>query len=371
MRAILVLVLLVSNSVGNPAIQHNEGWVVGLLAPALNLNLADYIPAISVGLLDHTPTTVEWATFAWAHPRIGTQATGFPDPLAPDQYALGQLELPRAWEAALGDGTLIAVLDSGVNVSHPDLATVRIAASILNDSAWSVDRCGHGTAVTGTIVAALGNGIGISGAAPNATLLPIKVLGDDCRGDTFQLAKGIVNAALSHADVISISITAGGAGAPEPPELQAAIAFASASGSLVIVAAGNSGQYAVNPPANDPNAMAVACTTRERTRCSLSSHGPEVDISAPGENILTTRTGGDYGSFTGTSLSVPYVSAVAALVKSKNPTLCADDIRVIIELSATPINGTDIGMGSGIVNAAKAVDLASSRGCGSRHVDIG
>lgn len=283
------------------------------------------------------------------------------DPYRAEQYALDHIDIPTAWLSTRGDGVLIAVLDSGIDVAHPDLPRAHIREPAVNDSSWWTDACGHGTAVTGVILAAPANGVGIAGAAPGAEVMPVKVLRDDCHGDTFQLAKGIVTAALSGADVISISVNAGAPGAPEPPELQAAIAFADARGSLVVVAAGNRAAASVSPPANDALALAVACTDRARARCGISSYGSYVGVSAPGEEIITTRSGGDYGSYTGTSMSAPHVAAVAALALSHHGPMCPGDLRTLLRASATPL--IEEGMGGGMVNASRAISHEFKRTC--------
>lgn len=369
MIAFLVVLAITAASVADPAPAQSSGslWVVGVSSDSRLRGLLDEIQSIGVGLLDHEPTGRERGIVKWAHPispteTLGEAANGA-DPLATSQYAIGQLDLDKAWNTSTGAGATIAILDSGLSITHPDLRTVRIHDSLANDSMWGIDTCGHGTAVAGVIAAGLHNAVGISGAAASAAIMPIKVLGDDCHGNTFDLAKGIVIAALSGADIISISIEAGAPGGAEPLELRASIAFASTRGSLVVVAAGNSGSGAVNPLSLDPDALSVACANEERGRCASSSYGPSVFLAAPGQDVLTTRSDGEYAYFTGTSLSAPYVSAVAALVKSHHPDFCTGAIKAALADSSTSLEGTSAGMGHGIVNASGALLAQPSFPC--------
>lgn len=363
MRIIFALLLLIGPTFGSSGTtaEAEELWLVALNAQP-DWPLVDAIPELGLGLVRGKPGPLEHGRIGWIGPVGVTLPAGVPttasDPLLPDQYAIEQVGFAEAWTSTRGEDVLVAVLDSGVDGTHPDLDPRRIEKFGSVRVEEYTDACGHGTAVTGALMATAGNGIGIAGAASEVRILPVKVLEETCHGNTFDLAKGIVLATLAGADIISLSLTAGAPDSTVPLELDAAIRFADARGVLIIAAAGNTGGEGVSPPANDPRVLAVGCTDHSLTRCTVSSYGDGVDIAAPGDSIITTRAGGEYGYYTGTSLSVPYVVATAALVLSFYGTSCPLALKAHLAATAQPLGPAAVGLGVGLVDAGEALSRA-------------
>jgi subtilisin family serine protease len=204
----------------------------------------------------------------------------------------------------------IALLDTGVDASHPDLTVEEGCDFTASPSGWA-DAQGHGTHCAG-IIAARDNSLGVVGAAPAASLLAGKVLGDNGSGTIEGIAAGIDWAVSRGVDVISMSL--GGDG-PVSGVMRAAIDRAIAAGIIVVVAAGNSGPYprTVGSPGNYTPCVTVAATDSSNNVARFSSRGVELDVAAPGVNIMSTYPGGRYTALSGTSMATPYVAGIAAL----------------------------------------------------------
>lgn len=226
-------------------------------------------------------------------------------------WSLAAYHIPAHWKDTRGACVRVAVLDTGIDQSHPDLAdAIDDARDFTNSPFGPADKNGHGTHTAGTI-AARQNNLGVIGVAPDCRLLIGKVLGDDGSGSSANVAAGIDWAADSGADVISMSL-----GSPEPDDaLLAAIERAVAKGKFIIAAAGNDGRdNSVNYPARWSGTIAVAAVDASGHLAPFSSRGPEVDIAAPGENILSTWLRGTYAKLSGTSMATPFVAGVTALL---------------------------------------------------------
>lgn len=330
------------------------------------------------------------------------------DALYPQQWSLsdatGGISAPDAWDKATGTGVVIAVIDTGVR-PHADLAAnllpgydfianPTIAAdgggrdadaadpgdyapagacstgSAARNSSW------HGTHVSGLAAAAGGNGIGVTGVAFGARILPLRALGR-CGGYTSDIADAIVWAAggtvtglpqnPNPAKVINLSL--GGNGACDITS-QNAVNAARARGASVIVAAGNSNAASTgSSPANCSGVITVAATSKAGGKASYSNFGTNVTVAAPGGdsgagmvatlNAGTTTPGADsYASYMGTSMATPVVSGVAALMLSVNPALTPDQIASLLKSTARTFPAPCDGCGAGIVNANAAVTAA-------------
>jgi hypothetical protein len=224
------------------------------------------------------------------------------------------LEIPRVWRefGCRGDGVRVAILDTGIDNAHEDLrARVAEGQDFTGSPFGWRDVQGHGTHCAG-IVAAADNGVGVVGAAPAATLLAGKVLGDDGSGTLDNIARGVDWAVSRKADVISMSL--GGDG-PVSGVMRAALDRAIAAGAIVVVAAGNSGPYpnTVGSPGSYTPCVTVGAVDNRAVVARFSSRGPQVDICAPGVNIMSTYPNNRYTALSGTSMATPYVAAVAAL----------------------------------------------------------
>jgi uncharacterized protein YkwD len=252
---------------------------------------------------------------------------------------------------------VIAILDTGADFTHPDLATkfVSHGRDFVNNDNDASDDNGHGTHVSGIIGAATNNGQGVAGIGYNTRVLPVKALNYAGSGNHGQIASAIAWAVDNGARIINLSL----GGSVGSQTLKDAIDSATARGVLVVCAAGNAGTSAPQYPAAYPNCLSVVATNGADTRASFSSYGDTVDIAAPGVGILSTVRGGGYEAWDGTSMAAPNVAGVAALVASANPPLTGTQIRARLESTADNI-GAAFYFGRGRVNAERAVSGGST-----------
>ncbi len=221
--------------------------------------------------------------------------------------------LPDAWKHAQGEGVTIAVLDTGCDLDHPDLANNLLpGANMVNPKKPPQDGNGHGTHVVGTICAE-NNDIGVVGVAPKAKVMPVKVLDDKGNGNLLNVARGVRWAADQKADFISMSL-----GAPVPvQQVRKAIQYAAKKGSICFVAAGNAGNTKeIFYPANYPETIAIGAIDENFKRANFSNTGNNLDFMAPGVDIFSTVPDNWYATLSGTSMAQPFACAVAALLLS-------------------------------------------------------
>jgi subtilisin family serine protease len=331
----------------------------------------------------------------------GAATTG--DPIAPQQWGLDQVRAPAAWTTSTGTGVTIAVLDSGVDLDHEDLRSKTLTGANFVGCADS-GPCGsgdwetgegpgdpHGTHVAGIAAATTGNGVGIAGVAPGATILPVRVLGPE--GGTFEeIAAGIRYAADRGAQVITMSLGAlPGAQALTVTgvvgETQEAILYAREKGSVVVAAAGNDVQVPLcGTPAFDRGALCVTATDKRELPAAYSNWGVNQDVAsvaAPGGSLLPvcgedvvstvprgTSASGEacgygpaYDEYAGTSMATPHVAGVAALLAAQGLT---DDQVVDVLLSTSRQPRTEVrgaftpNYGWGIVDAVAAVQAGKA-----------
>lgn len=230
------------------------------------------------------------------------------------------IQAPLIWSKTKGKGIKIAVLDTGCDVNHPDLKERIVGGRNFTDDDGSdpdiyTDYNGHGTHVAGTI-AATENDNGVIGVAPEADLLIIKVLNKRGSGQYEWIINGILYAIEQHADIISMSL-----GGPEDtPELHEAIQKAVAANILVVCAAGNEGDGddktdELGYPGCYNEVISVGAINLERKSSRFSNSNNEVDLVAPGEEILSTFPDGKYATLSGTSMAAPHVTGALALIK--------------------------------------------------------
>lgn len=269
----------------------------------------------------------------------------------PSQWWLPAVGDREMWALGRGAGVIVAVIDTGVDLMHPDLAS-----SLLPDgynfgdgNSNPQDILGHGTKVAGIVGATQNNGVGVSGLAPDAKILPIKINpGGQNTFSSDQLASAIAYATAHGAKIINLSLTVD----QQTQTVQEAIQSALDKGVIVVAAAGNNGG-AVEFPATMPGVFAVAATDQSNHLASLSNSGPEILVAAPGINVLSTALGGGVAASVpgGTSFSAPVVSATIADMLSINPTLPADVIARQLRENASTIG--DGKSAFGIVNAGR------------------
>jgi type VII secretion-associated serine protease mycosin len=278
-----------------------------------------------------------------------------------EQWALDALAAERVWTVTRGAGQVVAVLDSGVDATHPDLAGQVLTGTdyvVPGGNGWS-DSFGHGTHVAGIVAAVAGNRLGVAGLAPDARILPVRVLDYEGEGWDSDIASGVLWAADRGAGVINLSL--GSTDAADA--VRAAVAYAVSKGAVVVAAAGNergSGN-AVNYPAGFalPGEVAVAATTRTRVSASYSNTGAYVTLAAPGDDILSTYRG-DYEDLDGTSMATPYAAAAAALLRAAAPTLGPLDVVAALTATADDLEtpGRDDATGAGLVDPVAALCAA-------------
>lgn len=276
------------------------------------------------------------------------------DPYFGSQWHLPVIGANVAWDAARGDGVTIAILDTGVDGTHPDLSARLVAGwNVYSNNADTADVHGHGTKVAGTAAAILANGAGVAGVAGNARIMPIRISAADGWATYSAMAQGVTWAADHGARVANISYIAAASAS-----VISAADYMKNKGGLVVTAAGNAG---TDPGITPTTALiAVAATDAADSRTSWSNFGNYVQLSAPGAGIYTTTSGGGYGAVSGTSFSSPVTAGVAALVMSANPALSSSSVESILYSTAVDLGaaGRDPYYGYGRVNAAGAVNAA-------------
>lgn len=288
------------------------------------------------------------------------------------QYALAALGLPQAWQTTQGNPNIkIAVIDSGVDPTHPDLvANLLPGAAFIGSKntdtqrpAWT-DELGHGTHVAG-IIAAMANNVGVTGVAPFCKILPVKVLDEWGNGDTVSVSQGVEWATEQGAQVMNLSLRVH----QRDPVMEEAINKALAKNTVIVAATGNDGGVWEAFPAAFDGVIGVGSVDEQRTRANTSNYGDWISVVAPGVNILSTKPtyplhenptpGAPYEMDSGTSMASPAVAGIAALLLSKNPQLTAKEVKWRIEQSATDLGepGFDQYYGHGLVNASAALNM--------------
>ena len=318
-----------------------------------------------------TPQPFPKAPAAQANP-VHIQAQ---DPLTQDQWYLKTLNMEQVWnDYGVGkSGVTVAVLDTGVDYDHPDLAGRIIKGPDYVDRDLDPkDMHGHGTHVAGIITAGLNNQEGISGMAPNVKILAIRVLDAKGSGSLFNIAKGIAYAANNGAKVINMSLGSPSGGSTMRTLANFLSKYAEARGSLIIAAAGNSGGT-IGFPAAASEFLSVGAVNEDKYIASFSNRGKELDVVAPGVQITSTfptyevtanQLGlpHNYATLNGTSMATPMVSALAAMLWSQNPYLKPGEVRERIEVSATDLGsiGVDELYGYGLINPTLALQQSAA-----------
>lgn len=297
------------------------------------------------------------AAVAYAEPNRIYTAFDLPtDPQFGNQWSLdnnGQtggladadIDASEAWEITQGNSNvLIAVVDTGVDYTHPDLDGGRVRTDIDRDFANgdedALDDNGHGTFVSAIIAADANDGQGIAGICWNCQILPVKVLNGDGSGTAAWVAQGIQYAADSGAQIINMSL-----GFPSncgcSQTVATVINYAFERGSLLIAASGNDGdKEGISYPAASPRVMAVGSSNHADQESDFSNRGPDLDIVAPGEDIYSADLGGSYRTASGTSAAAPHVSGVAGLLLSANPGMSHVELWGRLAETADPFPAT-------------------------------
>lgn len=284
-------------------------------------------------------------------------------------WGVSRIGAPTVHTSVNGDGVRIAVLDTGIDYTHPDLdENYRGGYDFVGHDADPMDDNGHGTHCAG-IIAAEDDGSGIVGVAPGAEVYAVKVLDNSGGGYISDVVAGIEWAIENDMQVISMSL----GGNSDSYAFRSACDAAYEAGVLVVAAAGNDGRYSgygdtVDYPARYDSVVAVAATDQSDRRPSWSSTGPDVELAAPGVNIYSTYPGG-YRTTSGTSMACPHVSGVAALLMEAHPGWGNAQVREHLAETADEL-GRSTWYGNGLVNAVEAVGIPETDTTPPRITDV-
>lgn len=285
-----------------------------LLTPAQSVETGS-IPALRARRL-HTSGTVPPASAeGFVVEELAPVHSFSADPRLAEQWTLAEISAQQAWaKEAPGDGVLVAVLDTGVDATHPDLAGKVVGgANFIDGGSWNDDHW-HGTFCASLIAAVRDNGIGMAGVAGSARILAGKVLDKNGQGYDYNVAQGIVWSADAGARVISISL----GGSSPSAVMEAAVQYAISKGVLIVAASGNDGSSTVFYPASIPGVLSVGSNSSRGARAPYSSYNSFVSMVAPGgdgdgvKDVLGAVPGGAYSMGSGTSFAAPMVAAAAA-----------------------------------------------------------
>ena len=377
-RLPLVATALALLSLALPAVGHaSDPIVVGLRPGALAATALDASDAVQVGAVPKLRAVVVRLPAAnrarslralrrshgvrYAEPlrQLHVLDEVTPDPGRAQQWGLDALGTTAAWTLTRGAGVIVAVVDTGV-APAPDLAGRLLAGwNVITRSDASADDNGHGTHVAGTIAEVEGNGLAEAGVAPEASILPVKVLAADGTGSDVDVAAGIVWAADHAARIVNLSL----GGSDSSTVLSDAVAYARGRGVLIVAAAGNDGG-AVGVPARLAGVLAVGAVDSARVRAPFSAGGRALDLVAPGVGIVQQTLDGAGGyadrSLSGTSMASPHVAGVAALVLASGRATTATGVARLLARTALDLGvaGKDAAYGSGLVRADAALGVA-------------
>ena len=352
-----------------PAGEASESTIAYLLA-ATGAKVHHKIDGINVVVLEVPEAAVDAVSqalqrsgrFTFVERDFIAHAAAIPnDPDFLSEWHLAKIQAPSAWSITTGSsGVPIAVIDSGADGAHPDLAAKLIPGwNFLTGTSNTADTgCsgGHGTAVAGAAAADTNNLTGVAGVGWANTIMPLVVLDGSCSATYSNMASALNYAADHGVRIINISL----GGTTASSTLQSAVNYAWSKGAVVFAAAGNSSNSTPIYPAACNYALAISATEPADTLASFSNYGSWISLSAPGDNILTTEKGGGYWYCWGTSLATPVAAGVGALALSANPSLTASALVTLLEKNSDDLGsaGWDEYFGWGRVNAYKAVTAA-------------
>lgn len=282
------------------------------------------------------------------------------DPQRPRQWHLDRIDITYAWSVCTGDGPItIAFVDTGIDTDHPDLQPLLVPGynsvdRVTQEQGGQIeDINGHGTSVAGTAAAQGNNAEGVSGIGWGINIMPVRTTNSPGGGAFYSdILDGIAWATTNGADIISVSY--GGVATPATEAIGQAVMD---RGGLLVWAAGNA---ATQGSFDHPHVIVVSGTQNDDSLYPQSNFGPGIDLAAPAKSIRTTRRGGDYGTFSGTSYAAPIVAGVAALVWSYEPDLSPAQVRSRLYNTAIDLGetGEDDLFGHGLIDAAAAMSDA-------------
>ncbi|PJB75836.1 MAG: hypothetical protein CO092_00825, partial [Candidatus Aenigmarchaeota archaeon CG_4_9_14_3_um_filter_37_18] len=273
-----------------------------------------------------------------------------------------KINADKFWNLSKGEGIKVAILDTGINYTHPDLVnSVNGGISFVGEDPNNyTDYFGHGTAIAG-IIAAQENGFGIVGIAPEVQLYSVKVLNDTGYGTLFDIVDGLEWCLDNGMDIVVMSFGSN----DNSFYLEWEVDRLYYNGIILVAAAGNNRTSDdVNYPARYENVIAVSSTDKNDVIAYTSSRGPSVELSAPGDRVYTTTLNGGYSDyFSGTSFSAPHVAGAAALLLSHNNSYTSNEIKQILRNTSVDLGGKgrDDLYGYGRVDAGNTYDFLTSQ----------
>lgn len=287
----------------------------------------------------------------------------------PYQWNLPMINTMHGWDLSRGSSdVVVAVIDTGVDLNHADLAANLVQGlNVISQADPPLDDVGHGTHVAGVIAAMVNNYEGVAGMSWYNKVMPIKALDHTGAGSTYAVAQGIIWATDHGAKVINMSL-----GNYMPSEfLHDAIKYAYDRDVILIAASGNDDTVDPGYPAAYPEVLAVAATNSNQQRASFSNYGDYIDVAAPGESIASTYPDNEYAAMSGTSMASPHVAALAAMIRSANPSLTNAEVMDIIKQTAVDLGtpGYDPYYGYGQIDVVTALQHATQTSNVLQHTD--
>ncbi|WP_412540055.1 type VII secretion-associated serine protease mycosin [Longispora sp. K20-0274] len=286
---------------------------------------------------------------------FGVAAPAWADSIRDKQWHLAPLGVAAAHGVSQGEGVIVAVIDTGVDASHPDLdGNVLPGIDLTGPGDGHTDPDGHGTAMAADIAAhghGPGNSAGVLGLAPKSKILPVRFTAGQKGGD---LGAGIRWAADHGAKILNVSSVS-----PDLSSVRDATTYALGKGVIIVAGTGNNGSTDVGAPALYPGVVAVGGVDKNNGAWAKSNHGPETVITAPAIDIVSAKNGGGYAIENGTSDATALVSGTAALIWSKYPQLDANNVinRLVATADDKGDPGRDPQYGYGVINPGKALTV--------------
>lgn len=292
-----------------------------------------------------------------SHRPLSTGLPGTDAPVVP--WGVQSIKAPAAWRKSTGKRVKIAIIDTGVDFNHPDLAdAIGGGINLIHRHMLPLDDNGHGTHITGTIAASAKQS-GIMGVAPRATIYAVKAFDHNGSSYVSDIVEGIEWCIKYRMDIINMSFGMKVRSAP----LEAAIKQAYHAGIVIVASSGNEGKRgSVDYPARLPQTIAVGATNRAGKIAAFTNRGPQIDIYAPGERIVSTWLNGKYNELSGTSMATSHVTGTIALLLSIHPHLTPWQIKRILQKHASPLSHPGSRSGFlGQVNAYRTVCAMANR----------
>ncbi len=271
------------------------------------------------------------------------------------QWNLPIIETEAGWGIGKGsENVIVAVVDTGADMTHPDLqGRLQPGYNVIDPASSPMDDVGHGTHVAGIIAALVNNTEGVAGMTWYNPVMPVKVLDETGAGNTYNVAQGIIWAADHGAKVINMSL----GNYADANFLHDAIKYAYDKDIVLIAASGNDNTNEPGFPAAYPEVFAVSATDDAKNKASFSNFGDYIDVAAPGVNIASTYPHNQYAALSGTSMASPHVTALAALIRSANPQLKNTEVMEIMRRTAKDLGepGKDDYYGYGQIDVVNAL----------------